>query len=245
MMTADLGELEGRLGYNFADRELLLRALTHKSLLSDTGSGPFSPQDDNEQFEFLGDSVLGFLASDYLYRLFPSFPEGKLSKLKSHMVSAAHLHVAAKALSLGAYLRLGKGEEMSGGRSKRALLANAVEAVIAAMYLDGGLDVCREFVEAHLFRSLRLDALAGDPLPVDPKSALQELAQARKMPVPRYVMVKEHGPEHAKIFTVEARVGKEFASQADGTSKKAAGKRAAEQLLQVLSQMEPEAQPAV
>ena len=238
-MNAELGELEAQIGYTFARQELLLRALTHKSLLSDTASGPFSPQDDNEQLEFLGDAVLGFLASDYLYRVFPSFPEGKLSKLKSHMVSAANLHEAAQVLGLGQYLRLGRGEEKSGGREKRALLANAFEALIAAIYLDGGLDVCRVFVEARLLNGVPLDELGCARLPTDPKSALQELAQSHGLPVPRYVLIREHGPEHAKHFTVEARIGKEYASQADGSSKKSAGQKAAAQLLGVMNELQP------
>lgn len=241
-MTAGLEELEGRIGYVFTNRELLVRALTHKSLLSDSASAPFSPTDDNEQLEFLGDAVLGFLASDYFFRVFPSFPEGKLSKLKSHMVNATHLYHAAQDLGLGQHLRLGRGEEKNGGRVKKALLANAVEALIAAVYLDGGVDPCRKFVEAHLLQSLPFDVLGGDPLPQDPKSALQELAQARKLPAPRYSMISEKGPEHAKVFTVEARVGKEFCARAEGTSKKLAGQKAAEQLLQTLSELPQDAE---
>jgi ribonuclease-3 len=239
-MSAEWEELEARIGYTFARRELLLRALTHKSLLSDTSSAPFSPQDDNEQLEFLGDSVLGFLASDYLYRTFPSLPEGKLSKLKSHMVSAVHLHAAARSVDLGQFLRLGRGEEKSGGRQKRALLANGFEALIAAVYLDGGLDACRAFVERFLLNGLPVDELGVAVLPTDPKSSLQELAQSRGLPMPRYVMIREHGPEHAKLFVVEVRVGKEYASQAEGSSKKSAGQKAAEQLLETLAAVEPE-----
>jgi ribonuclease III len=241
-MSEALEELEQRIGYCFSSRELLRRALTHKSLSADTLGASLTPRDDNEQFEFLGDAVLGFLSSDHLYRLFPSFPEGKLSRLKSHIVSASHLYEAARVLGLGTYLRLGRGEEKNGGRTKKALLANAVEALIAAIYLDGGLEPCRAFLEAHVFRGLALHELGGEPLPLDAKSALQELAQARGLAVPRYAIVREQGPEHAKLFTVEARVGREFSAQADGASKKAASQKAAGLLLQVLADLPDERQ---
>lgn len=239
-MHAELEELEARIEYRFASRELLLRALTHKSLLSDSSVGPFSPQDDNEQLEFLGDSVLGYIASDYVFRTFPSFSEGRLSKVKSHIVSAACLYEAARAIELGRYLHLGRGEEKSGGRSKRALLADAFEALIAAVYLDGGLETCRAFVEKYLLHSLPLDELGFALLPVDPKSALQELAQSRGLPVPRYVLLREHGPDHAKRFTVEVRVGKVHSAQADGSSKKSAGQLAAGRLLEALTALREE-----
>ena len=231
-MTPPLEELEQRLGYTFADRGLLLRALTHKSLLAEIAAGETR---DNEQLEFLGDSILGFLASDAVLRLCPDYPEGKLSKLKAHLVSSVHLHEVACALDLGPYLILGRGEEMSGGRAKKALLANAVEAIIAAIYLDDGpaegVAACRAFVERHVFAGLELEDLGCAAVPTDPKSALQEFAQARRLAVPRYHIVRESGPEHAKRFTVEARIGKDMHAEAEGSSKKTAGRRAAELLL--------------
>lgn len=227
-------ELEELLGHRFQDPKLLLRALTHKSLLAEQPANGTSVIADNEQLEFLGDSILGFLASDYLLRLCPHYPEGNLSKLKALLVSSAHLYETAKALSLGHHLLLGKGEEMSGGRHKKALLANAVEAIIAAIYLDGGLEPCRAFLERYVWGGVQLEELGQVHVPVDSKSALQELAQARKLPVPRYVIVRESGPEHAKTFTVEARVGKDLTAQAEGASKKAAGQQAAERLLEVV-----------
>jgi ribonuclease-3 len=231
-------QLEELLGHRFQDPNLLLRALTHKSLLAEQPANGGTPLADNEQFEFFGDSILGFLASDYLIRLCPHFPEGNLSKLKAMLVSSAHLYETAKTLGLGGHLLLGKGEEMSGGRNKKALLANAVEAIIAAMYLDGGLEPCRRFLERYVWGGVQLEELGNVHVPVDSKSALQELAQARKLPVPRYAIVHESGPEHAKIFTVEARVGKEMTAQAEGASKKAAGQLAAERLLRVLREMQ-------
>ena len=242
-MQPQLEELERRLGYTFADRALLLRALTHKSLLAELQ--PDDESRDNEQLEFLGDSILGFLSSDAVLRLCPEYPEGKLSKLKAHLVSSVHLHEVACALDLGPYLILGRGEEMSGGREKKALLANAVEAIIAAIYLDAGaaagMEACRVFVERHVFNGLELEEIGRAAVPVDPKSALQEFAQAHKLSVPRYHIVREAGPEHAKLFTVEARVGKDLHAEAEGTSKKSAGRLAAELLLaQIASQAESE-----
>lgn len=244
-MRAPLEELERRLGHTFADRELLLRALTHKSLLADASPDSYLTESairDNEQLEFLGDAVLGFLASEFVLTLCPSYPEGKLSKLKAHLVSAAHLLSTAQAIELGDYLLLGRGEEMSGGRGKKALLANAVEALIAALYLDAGpvagLEVCRRFLEKYVWSGIRVEQLGEAEVPVDAKSALQELAQSLKLPVPRYVIVQETGPEHAKTFMVEARVGREFTAQSEGTSKKAAGQKAAELLLQHLQSLQ-------
>jgi ribonuclease-3 len=243
-MPAQLEELERRTGYPFRDPALLQRALTHKSFLSDNGTGPFSPLDDNEQLEFLGDAILGFLASESLYHAFPAYPEGKLSRLKGHVVSASHLAEAALALDLGAYLLLGRGEEMNRGRVKPALLANALEALIAAIHLDGGLEPCREFVDRFV-----LSAAAGAgsllaPVPLDAKSELQELAQALRLPIPRYSIVQEKGPEHSKIFTVEARIGKDLTATGEGSSKKVASQQAASILLQTLQSM-PEYQPGV
>ncbi len=235
-MSADLADLERALGYNFRDRDLLERALTHKSRIYEKAADG-QPSADNEQLEFLGDSILGFVVSESLVRRFPSYPEGRLSKLKAHLVSAARLHEAAQDLELGAYLFLGRGEEMSGGREKKALLADAVEAIIAAIYLDSGIEPARVFVEDHI---IGLSGVPEDTLEAsvsDFKSALQETAQALKLPPPRYVIVAEEGPEHSKTFTVEVRLGKEWVSQAQGLSKKAAGQKAAQQVLQQLAEL--------
>ena len=228
-MSADLAELAERIGYRFRQPELLIRALTHKSRIAEKSE--HDPNRDNEQLEFLGDSILGFAVSEALVSRFPNYPEGKLSKLKAWLVSATHLLVIAESLRLGEYLLLGRGEEMSGGRSKRALLANAVEAVIAAIYLDGGILPARAFVEAQVLDSAG-DLEEGLPSELtDHKSALQEKAQALKYPPPKYSTVAERGPEHAKTFTVEIRLGKALSARAEGISKKEAGQRAAELLL--------------
>ena len=232
-MGVDLAILEKALGHSFRDRELLERALTHKSRIYE------KPPDgqtaaDNEQLEFLGDAILGFAVSESLVRRFASFPEGRLSKLKAHLVSATHLYAVAQKLQLGDYLLLGRGEEMSGGREKKALLSDAVEALIAALYLDAGLETTRRFIEEQVVGAFDLPEDGVDSAVTDHKSALQEMAQALKLPPPRYIIVTEDGPEHSKTFTVEVRVGKDWVSQAQGLSKKSAGQKAAEQVLQQL-----------
>ena len=242
-MRADLDGLEALLGYRFADRQLLARALTHSSHVHERSlprTGPEAlapaPQRDNEQFEFLGDAVLGFLVSDELLTLLPDAPEGRLSKRKAHLVSAAWLHEVAQQLQLGAYLQLGRGEEMSGGRQKKALLVDALEALLAALYLDGGMPAAREFVK-HFVVAPRLASLSSAETAreiTDFKSALQELAQARHLPPPRYVLLRERGPEHAKTFTVEVRVGREWTGQADGFTKKSAAQNAAREVYERL-----------
>jgi len=234
-MSADLAILEKALGHSFRDRELLERALTHKSKIYEK-SAESQTAADNEQLEFLGDAILGFAVSDSLVRRFPSFPEGRLSKLKAHLVSAAHLYAVARSLQLGDYLLLGRGEEMSGGREKKALLSDAVEALIAALYLEAGLEVTRRFLEEHVIGAFDLPEDGVDSAVTDHKSALQEMAQALKLPPPRYMIVTEDGPEHSKTFTVEVRVGKDWVSQAQGLSKKSAGQKAAQQVLQQLTE---------
>jgi ribonuclease-3 len=152
------------------------------------------------------------------------------------LVSAAHLHEVARSLGLGEYLFLGRGEEMSGGREKRALLSDAVEALIAALYLDSGIDQVRAFIEARVMSSCQATEDGKDGNVTDHKSALQEMAQTLKLPPPRYSIVAEEGPEHSKTFTVEVRLGKDWVSQAQGFSKKAAGQKAAENVLQQLTE---------
>ena len=227
--------LEKALGHTFRDKKLLERALTHKSRVYEK-SADGQPTTDNEQLEFLGDAILGFVMSDCLVRRYVTSPEGRLSKLKAHLVSAARLHEVALAIELGGFLLLGRGEEMSGGREKKALLSDAVEALIAAMYLDAGLDCARAFIENHVLGSFQPADDSIDEAVADHKSSLQEMAQALKLPPPRYVIVNEDGPEHAKTFTVEVRLGKEWVSQAQGMSKKSAGQKAAQQILQQLTE---------
>lgn len=232
-MSAERRLLEAAIGYQFRDGELLRRALTHKSYAHEQPAGAALPAGDNEQLEFLGDAVLGFLVSDLLVRQHPSLAEGKLSKLRARLVSAGYLRTVAQRLDVGRFLLLGKGEDRSGGREKPALLADAMEALIAAVYLDGGIEAARSFVARHIAPDLE------SLLPLaDYKSALQEAAQARGLPTPCYILVKERGPEHAKSFTVEVRIGSEWSAQAEEHSKKDAGQKAARLLLARLTASE-------
>jgi ribonuclease-3 len=230
-MRADLAALEAQLGHRFSDAELLQRALTHSSAAHEAKAAAGPSEGDSQRLEFLGDAVLGFLVSEALVGRHPGFNEGELSRRKAHLVSAAHLYGVARRLDLGSYLALGRSEEMSGGRAKRTLLVDALEAVIAALYLDGGLETARAFVSQRILDAPpAADEEAGtDALPAiaNFKSALQEMAQARKLAQPRYSVVREQGPEHSKTFTVEVRVGAEWSGQAEGRTKKIAAQRAA------------------
>jgi ribonuclease-3 len=246
-MRAELALLEASLGYRFANPELLRRALTHSSAAHEAQVGASLPDQDNERLEFLGDSILGFLTSEALVARYPECREGDLSSLRAHLVSAIHLYGVASALDLGRYLALGRSEEMSGGRGKKTLLVDALEALIAAIYLDGGIEPVRALIASRVLDVPRF----GDPT-LDPevqasitnfKSALQELAQSRKLPQPRYAIVEERGPEHSKTFTVEVRVGKEWTDRAEGASKKVAAQRAAQKVYRRLREDSSTASP--
>jgi ribonuclease-3 len=241
-MRADLDSLAAALEHRFANPEILDRALTHRSHVNESAAlapGQADRRRHNEQLEFLGDAVLGFLVSDLLIDRFPELPEGRLSKLRAHLVSARRLLEVAQALDLGRYLQIGRGEEMTGGRGKPTLLENAVEALIAALYLDGGIPAAARFVERWVLDGPGFDlpsAGAPESVTADFKSALQELARSRNLPQPRYVTVRERGPEHSKTFTVEARVGKDYVAQAEGLTKKSAAQRAAREIFEKLQQ---------
>jgi len=242
-MREDLDALEAAISYRFADRGLLRRALTHSSHVHErTWVDGESLRRDNEQLEFLGDAVLGFVISDELLLRHPEASEGRLSKLKANLVREPWLAAAALRLQLGEYLQLGRGEEMSGGRAKKTLLADALEALIAAIYLDGGIDAARRFVKAFVAEPDAAVDRAGEPAAhdiLDYKGALQELARARKMPPPVYIVLRETGPGHSKIFTVEVRVGNEWAAQAEGSTKKSAAQKAAREVYERLRDSAP------
>jgi len=245
--SRDIAELEQGVGYRFARSGLLEQALTHSSHARELESvqPPIAARvGDNEQLEFLGDAALGLVTAEELFHRFPHFHEGELSKLRAHLVSEKHLIRVATQLELGHYLRLGRGEEKSGGRNKTAMLVDALEAVLGAMYLDGGLDAVRRVVLQHIIGpELEHIQRSGSSLPLnDYKSALQEKLQAAGCPQPSYVLVKEQGPEHRKIFTVEARLqpvgGRATAAlvgRAEGSTKKNAEQEAARQLLEHLA----------
>ncbi len=235
MVLADgLEALEDKLGYTFRKRKLLIRALTHRSAVGDRGPAEACKGGDNEQLEFLGDSILGFIASEALVLRHPDVLEGQLSQWKGHLVSATHLHACALQLELGQHLVLGKGEERNGGRGRKTLLANGLEAVIAAIYLDGGMERARAFVEARVLSVLESPEDVASLGLLNYKSVLQERTQGMGLPVPRYNTLETSGPEHAKTFTVEVTVGSRLAMRAHGSSKKAASQRAAQLLLEQL-----------
>jgi ribonuclease-3 len=241
--------LEKALGHEFASPGLLNQALTHSSQARESEAArPLATEraKDNEQLEFLGDAVLGLVATEELFRRFPQFSEGQLSKLRAHLVSKNHLINVAERLELGRYLRLGRGEEKSGGRGKSALLVDALEAVLGAIYLDAGFETARLLILRHvLLPELEEFISSGKAAKVtDYKSALQEKLQATNRPQPVYVMVKESGPEHQKTFTIEARLlatgdGQiEFVGRAQGSTKKNAEQDAARQVLEYLAAKE-------
>jgi ribonuclease-3 len=219
--------LQARVGYRFRDRGLLEHALTHRSRASEDQSGAVA---DNESLEFLGDAVLGLVVAESLYRRFPAFDEGLKSKIKASVVSTASLARHAEAIQLGEYLILGRGEEKTGGRFKQALLADAFEALIAAIYLDGGLEAAADFLR----RELDDDLVSGATQPIvgdDYKSALQERLQALGRALPEYRVASASGPDHRKIFTIEVLVGGAVVASASGSAKKQAEQEAARQAL--------------
>ncbi len=222
-------QLQSTLGYQFRDLQFLLEALTHSSFARDAADQPR----DNEQMEFLGDAVLTFIVSVLLADAFPDWEEGKLTRARSRLVAEPNLYAVASRLSLGQYLRLGRGKEKTGGREKPALLANALEALVAALYRDGGIEAARDFI-ARFIVPQDLMAAAGDLFSIDYKSALQEHLQAERTSPAEYRVVEESGPEHQKTFTVEALAGDNLIARGRGGSKKAAEQEAARLILDKL-----------
>jgi len=244
-MSSNLEELEQALGYRFTDRALLVRALTHSSSANEAQPGALplglSPAQDNERLEFLGDSVLGWLVSEWLFGRYRDFNEGQLSLLKNHLVSATHLLAASHRLELGRYLHLGRGEETAGGRSKQRLLVNAFEAVLAAVYLDGGAEAARGVLLRHAMPDEEeLAQLAGAGPPHDFRAELERLSRDRNLPRPQYQLLGEAGPGHARTFRVEVRIGREIAVAGEGPSKKAAAHQAAQEVCRILRDTLPE-----
>jgi ribonuclease-3 len=220
---------------------LLERALTHSSAVPELraavgeDAAKSAGVEDNERLEFLGDAVLELLASEYLLSNFPEWTEGQLSKSRAHMVNARSLEAAARRLQLGEHLRLGRGEEKTGGREKPTLLADAFEAVVAAVYLDGGLGPARNLLKRTLFEHALLED--GERMAdSDRKSALQEFLQGRAQPPAEYRLAGESGPDHQKMFQVEVWVGGECLANGLGSTKKEAEQRAASSALRRLEQ---------
>jgi ribonuclease-3 len=242
-MTNSDEQLEQRLGYKFVNPALLHRALTHSSAIpelrgaQDTGHASIGLPQDNEQLEFLGDAVLDLLASEYLLNTFPDWTEGQLSKSRARVVNAQALELAARRLQLGEHLRLGRGEEKTGGREKPALLADAFEAIVAAIYLDTGLASAREMLRRTLLENALVEG--GDRIgDADKKSALQEFLQGRGSPPAEYRLAGESGPDHQKTFRIEVWAHGECLATAEGSTKKEAEQRAARTALERLEQSE-------
>ena len=231
---SELEPLERRIGYRFKDRGLLEHALTHRSRVHEDASGGVF---DNESMEFLGDSVLGFVIAALLFREFPQHNEGQKSKLKASLVSAAALARLGERLDLGEFLILGRGEEKTGGRRKHAIIADCYEALIAAIYLDGGIEPAEKFI-AREFSTLIEEARrtgAAASFTDDWKSALQEYLQSGGRGLPVYRLAAEVGPDHRKSFVVEVMVDGQPVAQAEGRSKKEAAQLAARAALERLS----------
>jgi ribonuclease-3 len=245
-VEAVLAELEAALGHGFAHPELLVRALTHRSLANELAanekaqeSGKEERAGDNERLEFLGDAVLGLVVAEALYQRLPALREGDLTRLRASLVSSRHLAQVGQRIQLGPMLLLGRGEAHSGGHKKPALLANALEAVIAALYLDGGLAAAREFIDRHIIEPAEASLLgvlhSSEPFSGavgDYKSALQERLQAAGHGQPQYVLTAQSGPDHQKRFRIEVRVAGSTGALltlagADGSTKKQAQQEAA------------------
>lgn len=227
---ADLAALQQTLGVWFNDPSLLEQALVHSSYVNENpGFAPAS----NERLEFLGDAILGFIVAEELYQRFSQFSEGEMTKLRSSLVRRDALSRMARAISLGNYLYLGKGEEASGGRHKPANLAGVLEAVIAAIFLDRGSATARDFVLRSADKEL--NKVLNQGVEADYKSQLQELIQARHQQTPTYKVIEAVGPDHDRAFTVEVRVGDTVLGRGSGKSKKVAETEAAHSALDQLS----------
>ncbi len=221
---ARVTELEGRIAERFVDRERPLTALTHRSYVHEGRPGETK---DNERLEFLGDAVVDLAVSHRLMERFPSLSEGELSKLRAVLVNEDALARIAQAIPLGDLLRLGRGEEQTGGRTRPSVLANALEALVAVIYLDHGLPGIFRFLDRYFEPSLA--AVAAGTTPLDYKTIVQELAQARHKVSPRYRVVGQSGPDHERVFTVEVSVAGELLGEGTGRSKKEAEQDAARQ----------------
>ncbi|GAM08198.1 ribonuclease 3 [Geobacter sp. OR-1] len=226
LFSENISRFEELIGYRFLNRRLLEEALTHRSYLNETSEKGLS---DNERLEFFGDSVLSLMVT---YRLFMGFPEkheGELTRMRAALVDEAALARSAVALDIGGLIRLGRGEERTGGRAKKSILADAYEALLGALYLDGGEKAAAPLIEAHFTAATKL--LPGR----DSKSEFQEVAQAAMGVTPVYRTIDASGPDHARVFTVAAYLGDELVGEGSGTSKKEAEQAAARRGLERLA----------
>ena len=225
----DFADLEAKIGYRFSNRELLVTALTHSSYANEfsrhKGEIAF-----NERLEFLGDAVLELVTSEFIFETHKEMPEGSMSKLRASMVCEPSLAFCAKGIGLGNYLRLGKGEDMTGGRGRDSILSDAFEAVIGAIYLDGGLKPAGEFI-----REYALTKLDDARLFKDSKTLLQEITQEKYRCMPEYVLMKEEGPAHMRTFTIELRIAGKAMAVGTGSSKKGAEQEAARKAIRMIT----------
>ncbi|MBO5524126.1 MAG: ribonuclease III [Roseburia sp.] len=219
-------ELQERIGYEFKEEGLLRQALTHSSYANEKHMKKLS---DNERLEFLGDAVLEIISSEFLYRNYPKLPEGDLTKLRASIVCEPTLALCTRELDLGEYLLLGKGENLTGGRNRKSILSDAMEAVIGAIYLDGGFDSAKVFIHRFILTDIEHKKLFYDS-----KTILQELVQGNYEEPLHYELLSEEGPDHDKKFKVEARIGEQVIGTGSGHTKKAAEQEAAYQALLVL-----------
>ena len=222
-------ELETAIGYRFQNISFLQNALAHSSYANERWHNSLMS---NERLEFLGDSILGMVVADHLYRSFPNRPEGELTRMRADMVCERALAKVANQISLGDHILLGKGEEQGGGRSRDSILADAVESIIAACYLDGGMDAAKRFVERFVLSDVPVAKLHN----VDYKTALQELVQQKKNQIIQYTLVGESGPDHDKQFQVELSLNGEVIGSGTGTSKKRAEQEAAKAAIEALTE---------
>ena len=222
-----INELEKAIGYQFRNITLLQNALSHSSYANERWHDSLKS---NERLEFLGDSVLGMVVAEHLYRTFPDRPEGELTRMRADMVCEKTLAKVANTLDLGNHLLLGKGEEQGGGRSRESILADAVESVIAACYLDGGMTAAVQFIQKFILVNVPVTKLHN----ADYKTALQELVQQKKNQVLSYTLVGESGPDHDKQFRVDLAGHRVVDDMGIGSSKKRAEQAAAQKALEVL-----------
>jgi ribonuclease-3 len=226
-----LAQLEAAVGYCFQEKSHLILALTHSSYCNEYKMKEGKSTDSNERLEFLGDSVLSFISSRYLYETYPRLPEGRLSPIRAKAVCEKTLCKLAKEIGLGDYLFLGHGEDRAQGRKRPSILADAFEALLAAMYLDGGIEPVKAFLLPRLIKEIEEIVESGADL--DYKTYLQQVIQQEKGEVLEYVTIGESGPAHQKVFTVEARLNGNVIGQGSGPSKRAAEQLAAKEALKL------------
>ena len=219
-------DLEAAIGYQFKNIMLLQNALTHSSYANECWHDSLKS---NERLEFLGDSILGMVVAEYLFTRFPNCPEGELTKMRADMVCEQALAAIAEKLDLGRHLLLGNGEEQTGGRNRASILADAVESVIAASFLDGGMDAAKAFIEKFVLCDVKPEPKHN----VDYKTALQEQVQKKKAQVLTYELLEESGPDHAKLFKVAVNLNGKQIGTGEGSSKKRAEQAAAKTALEV------------